>query len=229
MSDIISPEQSKAIRIEKMGKDLGLLYDSLYNEIIWIELKWIEFKELFGTKESRVDLMNKTAPFFFHMIQNVLWENLLLGIARITDPKATSGKKNITINALSEHITDLEFKSTLDNLINEIIIESDFCRDWRNRHISHNDFKLSIDNQNAVPLKLASRLKLKTVIQKVDELVHLFEFKYFNSQTGFQYMKSDRGALNLLHLIENGLRYNALQREKRKLGESLDDNNLSLV
>ena len=212
-----------------MGEDLGLLYDSLYNEIVWIKLKWIEFKELFGIKESRIELMNKTAPFFFYMIQNVLWENLLLGIARITDPKATSGKKNITINALSDYITDIEFKTTLDNLINEIMSESDFCRDWRNRHISHNDYKLSIDNQNAEPLKLASRLKFKTVLQKVDELVQLFEFKYFNSHTGFQYMTSDRGAINLLYIMESGLRYNTDQREKRKLGEPLDDNKLSLV
>ena len=229
MSDVISSKQSKVIRIEKMGKDLGLLYDSLYNEIVWIESKWIEFRELFGIKESRIELMNKTAPFFFYMIQNVLWENLLLGIARITDPKATSGKKNITINALSDYIADIEFKSTLDNLITEIISESDFCRDWRNRHISHKDFKLSIDNQNEEPLKLASRLKLKTVLQKVEELVNLLEIKYFNSQTGFQYMKSDGGATNLLYIMESGLRYNADQREKRKLGEPFDDNKQSLV
>lgn len=81
-----SGEQVRDEMVEKLGHDFGRLLNSLYNEISWLTFKWIEFRELYGTKESRFDIMNKTAPIFFSTIQKVLWENLLLGVARITDP-----------------------------------------------------------------------------------------------------------------------------------------------
>lgn len=86
-------EEIKNEMIEKLGTDFGLLLNSLYNEITWLTFRWIEFVELYGTKETRLELMNKSAPFLFFTIQKVLWENLLLGISRITDPPKSMEKE----------------------------------------------------------------------------------------------------------------------------------------
>jgi len=229
MSETRTGEELKQIRINILGNDFGLLYDSLYNEIISIEHKWIEFKELFGEKESRFEIMNKTAPYFFYIIQNVLWENLVLGIARITDPISTSGKKNATIIAIPYYLTDLNFKTKIENIIKEIEDRADFCRDWRNRIISHKDLILSIDPQNAKPLKTATRLKFKEVLAQIRELINAIELKYFNQRVGFEYLESENGALNLLHYLESGMKYKKEQIEKRKSGQPTDDNKDTLI
>jgi hypothetical protein len=229
MEESKTAEELKQYRINVMGNDLGLLFDSLYNEIVWIHYRWIEYHELFGEKETRIDIMNKTAPFFFFMIQKVLWEDLLLGVSRITDKEKVAGRRNVTILAIPNYLNDVKFKVEVENKIQEIIKESDFCRDWRNRRISHKDHGLSIDNENTTPLKPSSRLKFKNVLEKIHELVHLIEKRYFNSETGFKYLTSDRGSVHLLQFLEDGLNYNNDRLEQRKRGQPNEPKKPSLV
>lgn len=209
-------EQIRDEMLKKLGTDFGSLFYSLYNEITWLTFKWIEFRELYGTKESRFELMNKAAPFFFFTIQKVLWENLLLGVARITDPTETMGKKNTTLKALGQHLQEDSFKSEFENDLNDILAESKFCRDWRNRWIAHMDYELSIDRQNARPLETATRQKLRVTIEKIHSLYNKISFKYLGSTAAWHMLDSDRGAISLLYRIEDGLRFDE-EVYKRKL------------
>jgi hypothetical protein len=222
-------EQVRNEMVEKLGYDFGCLLNSLYNEISWLTFKWIEFRELYGTKESRFEIMNKTAPFFFSTIQKVLWQNLLLGVARITDPPETRGKKNTTLRALGQHIDDEEFKIEFENDISEILTESEFCRDWRNRWIAHMDYELSVNRASAAPLKTANRLKLRTTLEKIQALYNKVSFKYLNSSTPWQMLNSHAGALSLLHRLEDGLRFDEEQYQKKLSGQWSKDNFKSKV
>jgi len=117
MGNTKTAEEVRKEHTDKMGFELGSLYNSLYNEIIWLHYKWSEFEELYGTKESRIQLINQSAPFFFFIIQKVLWENILLGITRITDPTKSRGKKNVTIQALPGLIHDEKLKGKVESSI----------------------------------------------------------------------------------------------------------------
>ena len=46
------------------------------------------YVELFG-KPSRIDLLNRASSPFFGMVQRVLWRDVLLHLARLTDPAKT--------------------------------------------------------------------------------------------------------------------------------------------
>ena len=72
-----SAEEILKERITIMRDEMGTLYHSINNQFLWILSKWIEYKELFAAKESRIELLNNTAPSFFGMVQGILWENLL--------------------------------------------------------------------------------------------------------------------------------------------------------
>lgn len=215
--------------ILKMGSDFGALFYSLYNEISWLTYKWVEFRELYGSKESRIELMNKTAPFFFYTVQKVLWENLLLGIARITDPPKSFKKKNTTLLAIKQHLEDPEIRTEFDNCIADILAEGQFCRDWRNRWIAHMDYELGVNRGNAKPLERASRLKLRLTIEKIQSLYNKISLKYLGSTTAWELISSDTGALSLLYRIQDGLRHEEEKYQRMLKGDWEADSEDSLV
>lgn len=93
-------DEAKAEHMRLMGDELGVVYSALWQEVAWVHGKWSDFVTLFGTKESRVNLLNAAAPAFCRLIQDSIWENILLHIARLTDPAATGKKQNLTIQRL---------------------------------------------------------------------------------------------------------------------------------
>lgn len=215
--------------VEKLGEDFGSLLYSLHNEIIWLTFRWTEFKELYGTKETRIELMNETAPLLFYMIQKVFWENLLVGVCRITDPPKTSGKKNMTIRSLPNFLTDRDFKIQIESEINTLLVESEFCRDWRNRWIAHADFDLTTEQHHAKPLAPATRKQLKEVIERIHSIYNKIELRYLKTTTVFGYLKSGRGAIALLHKIESGARFDKAEYEQKLSGKWSQDSFISKV
>jgi AbiU2 len=141
-------EEVKTANIAKMGEPLGVLYSALWQAVTTIHFYWREYVELFGTKPERIDLLNRAAPTFFRMLQDELWESSLLHLARLTDPATSQGKadrSNLTIQALPALIADAKLKGEVDKLIAEAKKQTEFCRDWRNRHIAHRDLKLAVE------------------------------------------------------------------------------------
>ena len=64
-------------------------------------MKWEEYLELFGKTSSRIHLLNQSAPVFFKIVQDSLWENIILHLARLTDPPKSAGKNNLRYNDYS--------------------------------------------------------------------------------------------------------------------------------
>src|SRR5207249_7581748 len=110
-----------------------------WQEIAWIHSKWAEYVVLYGTKESRVTLLNQAAPRFARLIQDTLWEDVVLHIARLTDPPKSMGKHNLSVQSLSEHVSDPATRHKVEQLVAQAIARSEFCRDWRNRRLAHRD------------------------------------------------------------------------------------------
>ena len=100
MSNQKTPEEVKKEYIDIMGEPLGKFFNALWQEVAWLYTKWNEYVALYGTKPSRIDLMNKAAPRFFRIVQDSLWEVTLLHIARLTDPPKSAGKDNLSIKRI---------------------------------------------------------------------------------------------------------------------------------
>jgi len=100
-------QESKDRYVDKMGQALGTQFAALWQEVAYLHIKWAEFVDLYGTKPARIELLNRAAPKFFRMIQDLLWEETLLHIARLTDAPSSAGKKsNLTIRNLVPLVDD---------------------------------------------------------------------------------------------------------------------------
>jgi hypothetical protein len=209
-------EQAKQNYIAVMGEPLGSLFHSLWQEVVWLFYQWREFEELFG-KRSRVELLNQTAPGFFHMVQDTLWKETLLHIARLTDPPESLGKKNLTIRRLSPLIVDGNARREIEALTKKALEITEFCRDWRNRRIAHRDLGLSLD-QLTRPLAPATREKVDIALGAIADVLNAVTQHYMQTTTRFDPLHG-RGAIALLYVIDDGLRMEHERRERRKRGE----------
>jgi hypothetical protein len=217
-----SPEEVTSHHIEKMGEALGRQFDALWHDVVWLHRKWAEYVELYGTKETRVELLNQAAPQFFRMIQDALWEETLLHVARLTDKSTSPGRRqNLTIQNLPQLISDSKIKEHVSILVEKAVAEATFCRDWRNRRIAHRDLDLAT-NETAKPLEAASRKQVSQVLKTIADVLHAVEDHYTQSETFFQGMYPAGGAVSLLHVLDEGVRAQAERRERRRRGDTLE-------
>jgi hypothetical protein len=198
-------EEARQEYIEKLGPELGAVFHLLLNEFWWLQLKWAEYVELFGTSPARIDLANEAAGSFIRIVQDELWESSLLGLCRLTETRKVHGRETLSIKALPALCGSKIDQAQLGTLINKADLAIAFARDWRNRHIGHRDLALALGQ--AKPLDEASRAKVKTAIQSI------FEVLNFVSETMMQVTfwseppsGAGRGVVSLLYVLRDGLR-----------------------
>ena len=120
-------EESQKEYIEVMGEPLGKQFHALWQEVAWLYTKWGEYVALFGTKPSRIDLMNRTAPLFFRVVQDSIWEETILHIARLTDPPKSMGKENLSIQQLPLLVGDEGLRQTLSKKKAGTLVQIQLC------------------------------------------------------------------------------------------------------
>ena len=214
-------EEVKAANIAEMGEQLGEVYSALWQELTILHFDWHEYTELFGTKAARIDLMNQSAPHFFRLVQDRLWETTLLNLARLTDPVVSPGKderKNLTIKALSDLIEDTKLKDQVTGLIENVVKLTEFARDWRNRHIGHRDLKLALQ-QPTTPLAEGSRLDVKNALAAIATTLNALEGHYHHSYTAYDYVSPIGGAVSLLYVLGIGGRARNDREKRLEAGE----------
>ena len=214
-SNVRTPEEARTEHIRVMGEELGSLYDVLWQEVAGLHGKWSEYVALFGTRESRVDLLNQAAPSFFRIVQDSLWEDVLLHIARLTDPPKSAGKSNLTVQLLTSAVDHPETKVAVAGLIAKAQLDAEFCRDWRNRRLAHRDLHLALA-RSAEPLQPASRKKVDEALQAITGVLNAVANHYLDSTTFFD-SEAD-GVLSLLHVLDSGLNAERAMRERIKSG-----------
>ena len=121
-------------------------FRELWNDIAWLHRRWDAYKKLFRSQE-RVKLLNQTAPDFFHLIQKVLADDVLLAVARLLDPASTGNKPNLTLARLALEIEGLGEHALAD----EIDIAREQLRtrcssilQTRNKSLAHRDYDTAV-------------------------------------------------------------------------------------
>ena len=223
MAQELTTEESRLECIKNMGENLGELYHYLWQELASLYSKWQEFIELFATKPNRIDLMNESSPYFFRIIEDVLWENIVLSIARLTDSTKSRGKDNLTICKIPDFIIDADFRKDIEAAINIAKKDSNFCRDWRNRRFAHMDY-LSLLNKETNQLEIATRERTENALSSVANVLNKVSDKFNNSTTIFNLSGGTLGNANsLLYYIYYGLKAERDRGERIKNCEEFPD------
>jgi hypothetical protein len=210
------PIMDKDRYIEKMGVALGTQFCALWEQVVWLHMKWADFVELFGKKPSRIVVLDQAAPAFFRMIRDVLWDDMLLHIARLVDkPK----KDCLTIQSLPRYVKDAVTKSAVEELIKTAKHETEFCRKPRDTLIAHTNIVVL----TTAVLELGSRLQMTEALHALGNVLNEIETFYMGSPTSFDHVHTVGNAVDLLYVLHDGLRAAAARVDRIGRGQSFED------
>jgi hypothetical protein len=198
--------------IAGMGQEFGAVFHALSEELTNLHWKWNQFRVLFTEKESRFELINRTAPFFFRIVSMVLVDDTALGLARIVAERKSYGQDNLTIRRLGQ-LVDESLRKEVRVKTKAAVSACEFTLDWRNRHIAHRDLKLAIKSPGFQPLTGVNVSDFDTALSSLAELMNHIEGKLLKSETAYNPpMTGD--ARELLWMLALGVRY--VEHQKRQ-------------
>jgi hypothetical protein len=204
MARYLSAEEALAELKRDLGPEFGEAFHTLQNDLVWLHLKWRQFRVLFGTKPERVDLLNEAAGNFFNVVQDVLWDDTLLSICRLTDDPGRGDRKRLSIRQLPAMIADPAVSAEVQTRVNAAIDKARFARDWRNRRIAHRDLLHALDPK-ASPLAEASRKSVEDCLQALRDVLNTIDNRLRQTTYAYEVVDPVHGAESLLYVIRDGL------------------------
>ena len=217
MANEMTPDEVKAYHLEKLGPKLGPVYHALSNDLAWLQVKWAEYKELFGTSSERIGLLNSAAGLFFQIAQDTLWEDAMLHLSRLTDRTEIRDKSNLTIRALPGLCKDSVLRTQVTELVDAAVEATAFARDWRNRHIGHRDLALALET-GATPLASASRAQVSQALSSIHAVLNAISETLLDSTLIEDVIAPGTGALALLYVIRDGVEADKVRTERIRTG-----------
>ena len=103
--------------------------------------------QLYASGESVVDLLSNSAPGFFRICHDLLVDDILLSISRLTDQKQTLAKSNLTLDRLIHSVDIKEYqdlRQEVERLFSDARVKSAFAKDQRNKRIAHSDLSTKL-------------------------------------------------------------------------------------
>ena len=218
MGKELSPEEVRAAALESMGASLGELYDILSNQVSWVHFKWKQYRGLFGANQERIDFLNVAAPAFFAELQQLLWDDILLHICRLTDPPKSAGKANLTIACFPALISDADLALRVGKLFNQVKEKTGFAREWRNRRLAHREFPVAsqADSRSLTP---GSREDIEVALVAIRDVMNCIEVHYMKSSVLYNHGIEVLGGFDtLLRCLEKGVEEKRRRLEKYREG-----------
>jgi hypothetical protein len=204
-----------------MGEKLGSIYYGIWQQVASLHFRYDEYAKLFGTNQKRIDLINRVAPQFAWIVQDAMLEQVILHIAKLTDPDKTGKKENLSIRQFPKHIKDNVLRKSVEDAIEVTAEKAASCRDWRNRHIAHLD--LDLKQQKAEPLLPVSRSKLKDCLKSISKVMNLVSEHYEKSTNAFDVTIGNAGAESLLYVLRDGLKFDRDRKIRYENKEFTDE------
>lgn len=207
-----SEGEVRAEKIRLMGLELGELHFLLWKDVTWLHIEWQEYRELFGKTESRIALMNETAPRFFVSLERVAFQDILLSLSRLADPPGTGGQQNLTFLRFPKLIHDTSLRKQCNSALDEFSVKSRFARDWRHRRYAHRELDHAAGAE-AHPLAHASRASVEAALESARRVMNLLELHYQRNSVGYEHsIGSHGGVSSLLWFLDSGLEVDQRRR-----------------
>ena len=183
-------QDNRAQFIGELGSVVGDEYYKLYSYWVDARFQLEEYKKLFGDRVT-VEMLNAVGAQFFGNIQQIMLDNLILHITRLTDSPKTGSYRNLSIESLQiriendanirnpQRFRDSESRTELSQLVKDAQDTADFARLHRNKRLAHLDRDTIMGYKSAEPLSPIDFNELERALDSIFEVVRFVHSKMY--------------------------------------------------
>ena len=192
------------------------VFDFIGNQLPTIALKWSEWKRLF-TIEENLKLLHSTAPTFFSLVRESMMHDVILSIQRLFDREVMGRARDETCSFswLAKNIDLQNQKKEFELAFTKLKSDLASLRTWRNKVISHNDYKYSGKKSKLPPVQYD---KVDDALRRMSALMNIIQMNLATNQNQCYFIYHDivckGGSTDLIHYLKRAVkdRQDALQR-----------------
>lgn len=136
--------------------------------------------------------------------------DVLLSIMRLTDPKQSFGKENLSLENVISEIPDDVLKAKAEAILLQIKSKTDAIKVWRDKKLSHNDLQKSLGSFSLPPIE---KKKLTDTLDHIGDIMNLIHGHYSDTAVMYSDCVTSADGDSLLFYLEYGL--DAWNEDKR--------------
>ena len=198
-------DEVKAEFVASFPPGAGELAYELWRSLAHVHMNWKDYRDLYGTSQETVDVLNWAAPMFFGLLDATLRHQVILAITRITDPPRSVGHDNASLSRLLEMLAPAADAKLLADWRSKLAGLQAYCeplRSLRNRLLAHDDLA-TVLRYHPDPLPGTSREYLEGALERLRDLMGSIEQTYRGSHTSHQFVIYNRGAEDLVFVLKH--------------------------
>lgn len=207
------------------------LWVTIKSEVVWLHGRWIIYRQLYGTSQERIDVLNRSASTFFNVLQKTLLHDVQLSLSKLGDPAGSGKRKNLTLAALVAALEGVGESSVVSKLAPLVTTFDDACKNLRHRRnkwIAHFDLGTMLDSK-VKPLEGPSRAEIEAALKALRDVMNCVELHFTESQTIYEHFVMNNDGEYLISTLKQGLRYRELVKQKVIAHDDLRKNFKSAV
>ncbi len=207
------------------GPQLGPLFRVLRNEVGWLFVKWDQFQTLYGGRGERLDLVNATAPLFFRVVEEALWNDIRSHIRALS--AEAEPNRQYTIAAMSVHdvaplIDDDKLRTEIRMLLSRVSRATEWAREGGMHRRVRGEVAVALERK-ARPLDGPSRAAVTDALEAIAAVVNYLSWHYQQSTITFDTAGYPHGVVALLYAIQHG----RSAQDSRRASGARDDETIS--
>ena len=86
------------------GDDLQKTFEAFREQCIWLRCCFNTFQDLYETGDETSELLHSNAAHFFHDLNEILREYVILQVYKLTDRAETRGHANLSVEGMNEDL-----------------------------------------------------------------------------------------------------------------------------
>jgi len=181
------------------------LFGPINDDVTWLHTIWDLYLQLYGTNPKYLDVMNMSAPQFFAILENVLFEELILIVGRLTDAPRTSGHENASIERLIEEIEAENYAAlgaSLRKRLQDFKTNYPGFKTWRNWRVGHSD-KLTVTKGSAFPMPAMPKNHVQAAVDELAAIMNEVSLSLMDSVQAYKPFMVAHGDGNaLMEMLE---------------------------
>jgi hypothetical protein len=127
--------------------EIAEIWEPINDETVMVHAYWATFMDLYGGPKEQLEILDKSAGFFFNVIQDALATDIQLTLSKLSDPAMTFKKENATVQHLLNEVAKLNVPDLVKKLTPLYDAFNSACepvRELRNKVIAHADRNIAL-------------------------------------------------------------------------------------